>query len=136
MLLMVVTVVSDDALWRETLERELAERGFEALPLPADDAPARLPLKAKPTALILDAAISPYGATELAAQLQVFLEDRCPALVCAGEPPESDDGDLFDGVVSRLSALDELVQLLPRLRGVSGFVSRADVVIPDDVEIG
>ena len=136
--MMVVTVVSDDEEWRASIETALAERGFEPLPLP--DVVARLPLAAKPAVLLLDAGVSPYGSTELAAQLKIFLEDRCPPLVCVGEPKESDDGQLFDAVVPRGpvgSSIDELVHLLPRLRGVSGFVSRADVVIPPgDVEIG
>jgi hypothetical protein len=137
---MVVTVVSDDEAWRADLEAALGARGFDALGLP-EDGVAPLPLSAKPSALLLDAGVLPYGASEMGAQLKVFLEDRCPPLVCIGEPPESDDGEIFDANVPRTddpeAMVDELVQLLPRLRGASGFVSRRDVVIaPGDVEIG
>ncbi|MEQ8457546.1 MAG: hypothetical protein RLO52_05305 [Sandaracinaceae bacterium] len=126
----VVTVVTDDEALRSSLEGGLRERGFDIVSLPDDDQWSRAPLARKPSTLVLDAAALPYGATELAEQLRVWLEDRCPALVCVGEPEEPPRDSLFDAQVARGAAatlVADLAQLLPRLTAVSGVALRSDV---------
>jgi len=124
----VVTVVSDDLALRSGVEEGLRSRGFEILPLPEGEDWSRPPLARKPSALLLDATVDPYGATELAEQLRAWLDARCPALVCLGEPAEPAPEGVFDARVTCGEGLvAELAQLLPRLTAASGVALRGDV---------
>ncbi|MCB9595573.1 MAG: hypothetical protein H6719_22825 [Sandaracinaceae bacterium] len=129
---MVVTVVSGDTEWRRALEAGLATVGFDPLAIFDDEleTPHRGP---PPLALLIDAEDDPYDAVELATWLTIILADRCPALICLGEPKGEHDDELFAGRAPRPSdpneLLTELEHLVPRTVGMaSGFVARA---VPD-----
>lgn len=125
---MVVTVVSGDAAWRRALEAGLATVGFAPLAIYEESFDPRL-RRAPPLALLIDATDEEYDAVELAGWLQIILADRCPALVCLGEPRGEHDDDLFAGRAARPDdpndLLVELEHLVPRVAGMaSGFVAR------------
>ena len=122
-----VAVVSGDATWRRALEAGLSARGLSPVPL-LETHETRAPSHARPLAVLVDAIAAPYGASELAEQLEMFLGERCPALICLGDAGSG--ADLFAGRAGRpddpLLLLDELEQLIPRCTGMgSGVVSRA-----------
>ncbi len=137
---MVVTVVSGDPAWRDALERGLPTVGFAPLSI-YDDAFDPRARRAPPQALLIDAEDDPYDAVELASWLALILADRCPAMICLGEPKAHCDEELFAGRAARPSnpqdLLTELEHLVPRAVGMaSGFVARAASAREDDEAAG
>ncbi|MCA9608871.1 MAG: hypothetical protein KC619_24875 [Myxococcales bacterium] len=133
---MVVTVVSGDAEWRRALEAGLASAGFAPLAIYEETFDPRI-RRTPPLALLIDATDDEYDAVQLAGWLQILLADRCPALVCLGEPKGEHDAELFAGRAPRPDdpneLLDELEHLVPRVAGMaSGFVARGSA--PGDEE--
>lgn len=131
---MVVTVVSEDERWRRGLEAGLKTRGFAPVDVSSDHA---IPPHRAPLALLIDAHGEPYDAVEIASWLRFFLADRCPALVCLGQPPADCDDGLFAGISERPDdpgeLLDELVRLVPAAVGMtSEIVGRGGATEEDD----
>ena len=123
---MIVTVVSGEAKWRQALEAGLRARGFDALAVYEEGEEPWPRPRAQPLVFLIDAHVPPYGATELATQLRTLLGERCPVLVCLGDPAEAYDGELFAARTERpdnaFALLDELEHLLPRVVGMgSGY---------------
>lgn len=136
---MVVTVVSGDEAWRRALERGLASVGFAPLDLYDEGAVANR--RSPPLALLIDADNDPYDAVDLASWLTIILADRCPPLVCLGQPKGDCDEELFAGRAERpddpAELLRELEHLVPRVAGMaSGFVAKSGEHPVDDEQTG